>query len=416
MNIEIGYGKQPETITINEENIIDILKHNDVETPIVGEQLVKDSLHNPIGSKRLKDLVEPEQKIVIVTSDVTRPCPSYKIIPSIIEELLLGGAKEENITVVFALGSHRKHTEEEKISLVGEDIYSRIRCIDSDIDDYVNLGHTSSGTPVDIFTEVAEADFRIGVGNIEFHYFAGYSGGAKAIMPGVSTPKAIQENHAKMTQPGSVAGNIENNPVRKDLEEAMDKISLDFIVNVVLDEEKEIIHSVAGDFIKAHREGCKFLDTIYKINLEEKADIVLVSQGGYPKDINLYQTQKALDNSKHAVKDDGIIILVGACNEGFGNDTFEEWMLEANDPEELVDRIEDKFVLGGHKAAAIAMIQQRASIYLVSDMDEDVVRSIFMEPFTTVQDALDKALEVKGQDARVLVMPYGGSTLPNITT
>ncbi len=166
----------------------------------------------------------------------------------------------------------------------------------------------------------------------------------------------------------------------------------------------------------AHRAGCKFLDMLYKINIKEKADVVLVSPGGYPKDINLYQAQKALDNSKHAVKDGGTIILVASCSEGLGEEVFERWMTEADSPESMVKKIERKFELGGHKAAAIGMVQQKADVYLVSDMDEDFVRSMFFYPFACVQEALDLALVKAGDEAKVIVMPYGGSTLPDLAS
>ena len=183
-------------------------------------------------------------------------------------------------------------------------------------------------------------------------------------------------------------------------------------MNVVLDENKEIIYSVAGDFIEAHRVGCKFLDKIYKKSIDEKADVVIVSQGGAPKDLNLYQTHKALDNAKHAIKDGGIIILVGSCIEGFGSKVFEEWMSEAKSPDELIVRIRENFTLGGHKAAAIALVQKKAKIFLVSEMESDTVKSIFMEPYTNLQKAFDDALEELGKDIKVLIMPNGGSTLP----
>ena len=169
---------------------------------------------------------------------------------------------------------------------------------------------------------------------------------------------------------------------------------------------------MAGDVILAHREGCRFLDKFYRKEIRELADIVIVSQGGAPKDMNLYQTQKALDNAKHAVKKGGTVILVGSCREGLGEKTFEQWMTSAQSPEELVERIRREFRLGGHKAAAIALVLKNAEIFLVSEMEDDFVKSIFMEPYHTVQDALDAALLKHGQDARVLVMPYGGSTLP----
>lgn len=241
-----------------------------------------------------------------------------------------------------------------------------------------------------------------------------YSGGAKAIMPGVSTRAAIQFNHSRMVLPEAAAGRLEDNPVRMDIEEALQYCPLDFIVNVVLDEHKEIIHADAGHFIKAHREGCRFLDTLYRKDIGERADIVIASQGGAPKDLNLYQTQKALDNAKHAVKPGGVIILVGSCKEGLGEEVFEEWMTESESPKAMVERIQQDFQLGGHKAAAIGMVLESSDIYMVSEMEPAFVESIFLKPFATVQAAVGAAFAKLGQDATVFVMPYGGSTLPTV--
>ena len=210
------------------------------------------------------------------------------------------------------------------------------------------------------------------------------------------------------------AGNIDTNPVRLDIEEAVDMVGVDFILNVVLNEHKEIVYAVAGDLVKAHRDGCAYLDKLYTKKIPQQADIVIVSQGGAPKDLNLYQTQKALDNSKHAVRDGGVIILVGSCKEGLGNPVFEQWFEEAEKPQDIVDRLNAKFALGGHKASAVAQVMLRADIYMVSDMEPDYVRSIFMTPYATVQEAYDAAVGKLGKDAKVIVMPYGGSTLPKV--
>ncbi len=277
----------------------------------------------------------------------------------------------------------------------------------------MRLGVTRRGTPVDITRTVAEADRVVCLGNIEFHYFAGYSGGAKAVMPGVSTRDAIQCNHRLMTSPDACAGRLEGNPLREDIEEAAAMLGVDFILNVVLDEHKQIIKAFAGDVTAAHREGCRYFDTLYRVEIPERADIVIVSQGGAPKDLNLYQTQKALDNAKHAVKKGGVIILVGSCREGLGEKHFEEWMTQSPSPEYMIERIGRDFVLGGHKAAAIAMVLQNADIYLVSELEPDFVRSIFLKPFADVQTALDAAFAAQGPDAKVIFMPYGGSTLPH---
>ena len=286
--------------------------------------------------------------------------------------------------------------------------------MDGNTADCVHIGETSRGTPVDIVRTVAEADRRICLGNIEYHYFAGYSGGAKAIMPGVSTRAAIQANHSRMVEETAHAGKLEGNPVREDIEEAAAMVGVDFIVNVVLDAQKEIIRAVAGDVTAAHRVGCAFLDTLYRKEIPQRADIVLVSQGGAPKDLNLYQTQKALDNAKHAVKPGGVVVLIGSCKEGLGEKTFEEWLTTAPTPHSLIERIKKEFRLGGHKAAAIAMVLEKADIYLVSDMEDALVERLLMKPFHSVQAAYDAAVEKCGADASVLVMPYGGSTLPRV--
>ena len=311
------------------------------------------------------------------------------------------------------MGIHRKHTIDEMKYLVGEKIYEKIKCMDSDIEDCVNLGYTKNMTPIDIFRPVVEADRRICLGNIEYHYFAGYSGGAKAIMPGVSTKAAIQVNHSKMIETKAYAGNLLTNPVRIDLEKDINQIPIDFILNVVLNEEKEIVKAVAGHYIDAHREGCKFLDQLYKINIKNKADIVIASAGGFPKDINLYQAQKTLDNANHAVKEGGIIILVASCIEGFGEPTFEKWMINANKPSDLIDKIKNEFVLGGHKAAAIASVLEYNTVFLVSELDDYIVNKIFFKPYHSIQKAYEDALSIVKEKARIILIPQGGSVLPN---
>lgn len=414
MDVLFGYAKEKINVNIPDENYMATLVPNHVELDLTGEEEVVRSLNNPIGSPRLKDMVKPGQKIAIITSDITRPMPSYKVIPHVLDELHEAGVKDEDVTVVFALGSHGGHTEERMRHMVGDKVFESVKCIDSDMNDTKHLGTTSRGTPVDIFTPVAEADFKICMGNIEYHYFAGYSGGAKAIMPGVSTRNAIQNNHSAMVQPEACAGRLEGNPVREDIEESGKILGIDFIVNVVLNEKKEIIKCFSGDSVKAHREGCKFLDSFYAIPLKEKADIVLVSAGGFPKDINMYQAQKALDNAKHAVKDGGIIIWVAECSEGLGEKHFEDWMTGHKKASDMIPHIKCEFILGGHKAAAIAMVLEKARIFLVSGLEPDFVRSVFLEPYSSIDEALKDALSILGKDAKVLAMPYGGSTLPRI--
>jgi len=412
MRLEFGFGDGVQEVELPEKNLIATLRANKLNHERRGEDAVRYALANPIGKGLLRDEVHPGEKIVIITSDISRPLPSFDVIPAVLDELSAAGIPDEDITVVFGLGSHRKQTEEEMRHLVGDAVYDRVKCIDSDVDDCIHMGDTKTGTPIDITRSVAEADKRICLGNIEFHYFAGYSGGAKAIMPGVSTPDAIQANHSMMVSSDACAGKLEGNPVRADIEEAGALVGIDYIVNAVLDEHKHIVYAVAGDSVEAHRVGCAYLDKMYRVEIPERADIVIVSQGGAPKDANLYQTQKALDNSKHAVKKGGTIIVIGSCKEGLGSAHFEEWLVNAPTAHSMIERIEKNFQLGGHKAAAIAMVLENASIDLVSDMDPDFVRSIFLNPQPSAQKALDEAFEKYGEDATVIAMPFGGATLP----
>ena len=414
MKLEFGLGTSTQIVEVPEKNLIGVLRAKPAPAIASEEEEVRRALREPVGAPPLRQVVRPGEKIAVITSDITRPMPTRKVMPALLDELYAAGVKPEDITLVFALGSHRSQTDEERRRLAGERAWNEIRCVDCDPDDCVHLGVTSAGTPVDITRVVAEADRRICLGNVEYHYFAGYSGGAKAIMPGCSTRAAIQSNHSMMVRAEAAAGNLKTNPVRRDIEDAAALCGIDYILNVVLGEHKEILRAAAGDVTLAHRELCAFLDKIYLNELPQAADIVLVSQGGAPKDLNLYQTQKALDNARHAVRQGGIIILIGSCREGLGERVFEQWMTTSPSPEAMIERIGRDFQLGGHKAAAIAITLQKAKIFLVSELEDDFVRSIFLTPQPSAQAALEQAFRELGGDASVLAMPFGGSTLPRV--
>lgn len=360
-------------------------------------------LRNPCSSLPLRQCAKPSDKIAIIVSDISRPSPSYLLLPPILQELAAAGCPDEHIVIVFALGIHRQMTDEEMAKAIGTEVFARYQTAQPD--GFVLLGHSSYGTPFEVARVVAEADFVILTGNLEFHYFAGYSGGYKAIMPGVSTRAAIQNNHKMMLDPASAIGVADGNPVRMDIEECRHYFSRVFMLNVLLDSQKQVLAAVAGDPIAAHRQGCALLDRYYKIPVAEAADTVIVSAGGYPKDINLYQAQKALDNASHVVKKGGRIILVGELSEEFGEDIFEEWLINAPDPPSLLQKIREQFVLGGHKAAAIAKVLGYADIYLLSKMDEELVRKIFFIPVSKLEDAVP-------QEGSIYIIPYGNQTLP----
>jgi nickel-dependent lactate racemase len=298
-------------------------------------------------------------------------------------------------------------------TLVAPEIRRRYRVINHDLSDTVRIGFTQRGTPVEIFRPVVEADMRVCLGNLEYHYFAGYTGGAKAIFPGCASRAGITANHTMVVLPEAATGRIEDNPLRIDLEEAAAMLGVDFILNVIVDEKHKIVAAVAGEVTAAHRAGCVMVASRGTAKVLKKADIVVASAGGFPKDINFFQSHKVLENSKHFLKEGGIIILVAECSEGYGNQIFEEWMLSASSPEEILARFRKGFVLGGHKAAAMAKLQNRARIYLVSNIPKEVVRGSGMFPFEDPQAALNAAMDELGPDSDIIVLPQALSLMPS---
>ena len=408
----LPFGRSGLNTEIMSSNLLGVFGPRENSTIFDEATLLRQALEQPIGTPPLRHLARPGQKVVIVTSDFTRPCPSRRMLPAVVEELAAGGISDTDITVVIALGLHRAMTAAELKEAVGAEIYRRVRVINHDPGDTVLLGFTSAGTPVEIFRPVVAADLRVCLGNLEFHYFAGFSGGAKAVLPGCASRAAVTSNHAMMVRPEAAAGRLTDNPLRVDIEEGVKMLGVDFIVNVVVDGDHRIVAAVAGDVQAAHRCGCELVRARGSIPIPQRADIVLVSAGGHPSDANLYQAQKALDNAACAVKEGGIIIWVAECSEGFGNQTFESWLRQASSAEEILDRIQVEFVLGGHKAAAVAAVLRRARIFLVSALSFESMRDCGLVAFRDLKPALEKAFTELGAEAEVVVLPRGGSVFP----
>jgi nickel-dependent lactate racemase len=333
-------------------------------------------------------------------------------LPPIIKELNEAGLSNDQIVIVFGLGVHRKHTEEEKKKLVGEEVYNQVKCIDHDIDNCVKIGKTKRGNQIFIFKKVLDADFVIATGNLEFHYFAGYTGGAKAVAPGICSRKTIADNHKHFLDFGAKAGKIEDNPIREEIEEIGEMVGINFMVNAVLNSHKKIVKVVAGEVTKAHREGTKYINDMFRVEIDELADIVITSPGGYPKDIDLYQTHKAMENASLAVKKGEIIIVAGECRDGLGEESFAEALNGKLSPFELMEELKNNFILGRHKASRIANINLNTEIYLVSNLADEIKKNLFIKSFNSLEEAFSEAIKAQGEKARVLVIPYGSSTLP----
>ncbi|MBC7330878.1 MAG: nickel-dependent lactate racemase [Synergistetes bacterium] len=352
----------------------------------------------------LEERLKGVKKVSVLVSDVTRPVPTRLFFCNIWRRL-----KGKEAFAVFGLGTHREQTPEEARELLGGDY----PYINHDMNRCGFVGKTSYGTEVEVLEDVLNADLIIATGNIEYHYFAGYTGGAKAILPGVCSHKTISQNHSLMLDPSSVPGSLDG-AVRKDIDEAgsllREKV---YLFNVVLNAKKEVVGIFSGDLIDAHREGALLVDSMYKVKVDP-VDIVVASCGGFPKDINFYQAHKALENAALAVKEGGIIILLAECPEGVGHEKMESWLLSARTLDEPIERLKrEGFQLGPHKVMRIALIRKKARIYLVSNTLPDGFASTFFELFRDPKAAFSRALAECGSGASVLVMPYAGSTLPD---
>jgi nickel-dependent lactate racemase len=373
------------------------------ELPAAGPAEMERSLDQPLG-RSLDDFLGCKSASILV-SDITRPAPTHLMLPPLARRLKKLGISD--MKVVFGLGTHRRMTpEEERLLLKG---CVSLPSVQHNPNACVSLGQTRRGTPVEILETVASSDLIVATGNIEYHYYAGYSGGAKAILPGVSSEKSIIRNHELMRDQRAVSGRLDSS-VRQDMEDAAEIADLDFILNAVLNSKKEIVQSVSGDFIQAHRAGAAVVDRMYR-RIVEPAEIVVTCAGGRPKDLNLFQAQKALDNAKHAAVPGGTIILVAECSEGLGHPVFERWACEAQGAEECWERFGREYEFGGHKAAFLARESLRHQLILVSALPPEKAKMCFFQPAKTISEALDKARERQGRNARMLVMPHGNLTL-----
>jgi lactate racemase len=368
---------------------------------------------------------KPGERVVIVTSDITRYSGSEIYLPLLVERLNHQGIPNHDIELLIALGIHRKQTEHEHEKILGP-LYKRINVIDHDCDNPAELtliGKTSNGIEVSVNRRAIEAERLILTGVIGFHYFAGFGGGRKSVLPGIASRQACMASHFAVLnpQPGSgknalaTTGRLEGNPVHKAMLDACAMADPDFILNTVLSLDKRIMAAFAGQWREAHEEGCRFYGERFSFPLQEKADLVIVSCGGFPKDINLIQAHKSMEYASQALKDGGVMILLAECRDGFGNSTFFNWFRYKR-LDEFEAGLREHYEINGQTAYSMLMKAQRFRIILVSDFTDQQVEAMGMIPAKSLNDALGKSERFLPPDWRALLMPEGGSVLPVPTT
>ncbi|MGM0652205.1 MAG: nickel-dependent lactate racemase, partial [Bacillota bacterium] len=355
--------------------------------------------------------------ICLLVNDSTRVARSDFFLPILIDELKVAGIKKEDIFIIFTNGTHRPLDRDEMENLVGKDVAKNIAMFNHDSKDkneLVYLGETSFKTPVYVNKKALEADRRILTGSVVHHFFAGFGGGRKALIPGVAGFETIRKNHSLLLEDGSESGKLKGNPVHEDLLEAAFMVGCDFLLNTVLDENKQILGVFAGDMTKAHLKACDLVQKVNGVELDRLADVVIASCGGYPKDINVYQAHKTLDNCIRALKTGGKMVLLAECAEGIGSAAYEEWAVRYKTVEEVEAALRSNFMLGGHKAYTVAKLLERGDVYLVSSLQPDTAKMLGFIPARSFQDAIQEIYGVN-KERFTYIVPQGSITFPLIS-
>ena len=418
VDVWIPYGRTDVCARIPARNFLGSILPKELAGASDAKAEVERALSAPIGSKRLGEIVKPESKVAIVVDDATRHTPSEVMLLPVLTELNASGVKDENVTVIFGCGTHRAVTEEEARRLLGEEACKRVKAISHDCraPDLVHVGNTKThGNKVCLNRVFAEADVKVLLGDVGFHYYAGYGGGRKSVLPAVAGEETIKHNHAMLLNTNARTGILEGNPVHEDLTEAARLAKVDFIVNTISNARGEVVKAFAGNVEQAFLEAVKAVDEMYRVSVDRRADIVVTSPGGYPADMNLFQAYKALDNALAIVKRGGVIILVAECSEGHGNQVFYDWMVRLGDLKTVEREIKRNFALGGHKAYYLLKALQNHTIILVSSLPDYYSSNIFkVKTARAVNDAITEAFKLAGSAARVWVMPCGNYLVPEV--
>lgn len=416
MEVELAYGKSGLVVNVPEGVTVIRSKYVEGFEDEIGE--IRKSIENPIGTGRLKDKVTKDSTVAIVVSDITRPVPSDKILPPLLDEISV--VPNENITIIVATGTHRPNTKQELCEMLGENIVENYRIINHDAfdkDSLVNIGKNRMGNEVWINKFYMEADVKILTGFIEPHFFAGFSGGRKSVFPGIIGQANLMTNHGvhMIDNPLARYGILEGNPIHEEMLDTALMAGVDFIVNVSLNSDKQITGVFSGDLVKAHEEGVKFVKNVSMQRVPTMYDIVITTNSGYPLDQNLYQAVKGMSAAEGIVKAGGAIIIAAECSDGVGSDEFCHILGSRETPEEIMEMIHDPdfYMDAQWQVQILARILTNFKVYLYSDgISDDIARQCHLVPIKSIEETIERLLKHYGPSAKIAVMPEGPMTIP----
>ncbi len=415
MEIRVPYGRSMVSAEVPDDVGVDIIELP--ETPAATDPIaeVRRALDEPVGDFTWSRHAQVGS-VAIAVNDKTRPVPHQHLLPPLIDHLVRLGIPDAAITFYIAVGGHPPMEPAEFPAIIPHEVLGRFRIAshDSELDgDLVFLGDTSRGTPVWVNRGYAAAGFKIVVGTIEPHQFVGFSGGVKSAAIGLAGLATINANHTLMAHPDSRIGTYSTNPARQDVEEIGGLIGVDLALNGILDQRREIVRAVAGDPVAVMETGAPMARQLCQIAVRQNYGVVVASPGGHPKDINVYQSQKAVASAARIVRPGGTIILAAACPEGAGSHHYEQWMSSKSSRQEVMDAFgTEGFRIGPHKAFQIARDTETARLIVYSDMPRDLSRRLLLDPADDFQSALDLARADLDPSERVAVLPHAASTIP----
>ncbi len=417
ISVSIPFGKGHISAGMPEKNLRGVFESgvSSYKAEADGKELVKRAFDNPVNSPKLEDLAETVKDAVIIASDHTRPVPSKVIFPELLKRLRLKNPSIK-ITILIATGCHRETTIEELTGKFGAEIVKNEKIVIHDCRDdenMVSLGILPSGAELKINRVAAEASLLVSEGFIEPHFFAGFSGGRKSVLPGIASEKTVMGNHCAkfISSPYARAGILEGNPLHRDMVWAAEKAKLKFIINVIINAEKEVINAFAGHCTDAHYAGCNFLKDLCGIKVPE-SDIVISSNGGFPLDQNMYQAVKGMSAAEAVCRKNGVIIMVASCSDGHGGESFYDLLAKTPSPAELLAEIEkvpqDETVADQWEAQILARILKSFTVIMVCDKSASkIITDMHMKYAPSLEDALAEAFRIKGADASLAVIPDG---------
>jgi nickel-dependent lactate racemase len=416
VDVWLPYGKTDVCVRVPVRNLLGSI--TPIQKPVVADSTaeVERAIKEPIGTRLLSEIAKPEDKVAILVDDAVSKDLTEIMMLSVLAELNAAGVKDENVTVVFGCDTKGLVKPKEAAAFFGDELLNRVQIVTHDIKakDLVYVGTTKSyGNKIFLNHVFAEANVKILLGEVKLHYYAGYEGGRKSVITKVSGEETVQYNSAMMLNSAAKAGVLTGNPVHEDMSEAARLAKVDFIVNIVRNSKGELVQVFAGDLDAAFLEAVKLVDEMYKVTVDRRADIVVVSAGGNFADANLDQAYIAVDNASDVVKRGGVIILVAECSEGHGNQVFYDWMSRLTDLKSTEKEIKRNFAIGGYKAYYLLKTLQSHKIILVSSLPDYYANNVFkLKTARAVNDALTEAFKIAGSTSRVWTVPFGSYTLP----